>query len=145
MTFNCPLSADIVRSVFDQHGFPDTDGRTFSPHLTIAKMSAYREPRRHGRPSGQRRLTGITEEHYGEYKDAEFGVQTVTGLELLSMTEPEDKDGYYYCFQRLSFDDVSVKLLPVEQQLSCVSGSSELSPETESTGVVEDCEREEEV
>ena len=131
-----------MRSVFDQHGLPDTDGRTFSPHLTIAKMSAYREHRRWGRPSRQRRLTGITEEHYGEFKDAEFGVQTVTGLELLSMTEPEDKEGYYHCFQRLSFHEVCVKALPLEQPMSGVSGSSEL---TKSSGVMDDCAREEEV
>lgn len=137
-----------MRSVFAQHGFPDTDGRTFSPHLTIAKMSAYREQRRRGRPSRQRRLTGITEEHYREFKDAKFGVQTVTGLELLSMMEPEDKDGYYHCFQRLSFDDISsVKPLPVEQQVNCVPGRNEqlLPSETKSSGTMEECESEGEV
>ena len=41
----------------------------------------------------------------------------MTGVELLSMVCPQDKDGYYYCFQRICFEDVSAtncKQLPVD-------------------------------
>ena len=48
----------------------------------------------------------IAKEAYLEYRDAELGSEEVRGLELLSMVEPADEDGYYYCFQKHSFEEI---------------------------------------
>ena len=127
---------DTVRSALKSHGIQDTDKRGhFSPHLTLAKMSAYRWQGKRGRHP---RLTGITEDHYDDFKETYFGVQRVEGLELLSMTLPLDADGYYHCFQRFSFDEFYL-LLPSKQVVasSTSSGALESSKEadTESESV----------
>ena len=41
---------------------------------------------------------------YEDHKDDSFGNQSINTLELLSMTLPADKDGYYHCFSRESFN-----------------------------------------
>ena len=124
----------IVHSVFEDHGFPDVGGQSsFSPHLTIAKMSLGRGGRR-GRRKGKG-LVGLREELYQEFKDTDFGTEKVlfppppsfspslppslslsfipflssilqvAGMELLSMVHPPDEDGYYHCFQQYSFEE----------------------------------------
>ena len=111
---------DTVRSVLKCHGIQDTNKRDhFSPHLTLAKMSAYRWQGKRGKYP---RLTGITEDHYSDFKDTYFGVQRVEGLELLSMTLPQDADGYYHCFQRVSFNELT--LLPPSKRVVISSASS---------------------
>ena len=60
---------------------------------------------------------------YEEHKDSCFGTQPINTLELLSMTRPADRQGYYHCYGRETFgtnttqnypEDVStdVKLTP---------------------------------
>ena len=90
----------MVQSIFELHGIYSTDDRAFNPHLTIAKMS--KSPRMKKKKKGPR---GIAKEAYLEYRDAELGSEEVRGLELLSMVEPADEDGYYYCFQKHSFQE----------------------------------------
>ena len=100
----CPLLylyfsfADMVRSIFEMHGICSTDGRSFNPHLTIAKVS---------KSSGRDRIYGIEKEVYSEFMDTELGSEVVTGLELLSMVEPAAADGYYHCLQRYTFEEIS--------------------------------------
>ena len=91
----------MVRSIFELHGIYSTDDRAFNPHLTIAKMS--KSPRmKKKKKKGPR---GIPKDAYLEYGDAELGSEEVRGLELLSMVEPADEDGYYYCFKRHLFQE----------------------------------------
>ena len=81
----------MVQSIFRAHGLHSTDRRPFRPHLTIAKVT---------NPPWK-----IKKEAYLEYRDAELGSEEVKGLELLSMVEPADEHGYYYCFQKHSFEE----------------------------------------
>ena len=91
----------MVRSIFELHGLYSTDDRAFNPHLTIAKMS--KSPRmKKKKKKGPR---GIAKDAYLEYKDAQLGCEVVRGLELLSMVEPADEDGYYHCFKRHLFEE----------------------------------------
>lgn len=90
--------AEMVQSIFKAHGLYSTDDRVFNPHLTIAKMS--KSPRtKKKKKKGPR---GITKD---AYLDAELGSEEVRGLELLSMVEPADEDGYYHCFERHLFEE----------------------------------------
>ena len=85
----------IIASVFETNGLQSTDGlRAFSPHLTVAKV---RRDKSHVR---------LKQEMYADMLDIEFGSEHVTELELLSMTLPVDKDGYYHCFQNCTFDEL---------------------------------------
>jgi len=68
---------------------------TFTPHLTIAKTS---------KTSGRKQVKMIHPKSYEDHKDDSFGNQSINTLELLSMTLPADKDGYYHCFSRESFN-----------------------------------------
>ena len=87
---------EIVRSVFEANGLPPTDTREFKPHLTLAKVSK----------ATRRGVRRIDSSAYAEHCETDFGTETVKGLELLSMTEPIDEDGYYHCFQRHLFSDL---------------------------------------
>ena len=42
---------------------------------------------------------------YEEHKDDCFGVQPINTLELLSMTQPTDGQGYYYCYGKEPFSN----------------------------------------
>lgn len=85
----------MVRSIFKARGLHSTDTRPFNPHLTIAKVT-------NSQTKGPR---GIPKDAYLQYIDAELGSEEVRGLELLSMVEPADEDGYYHCFERHLFEE----------------------------------------
>ena len=85
--------SDIVRSTFEEHGFPSPDRRAFTPHLTVAKTGK----------TGRQGLSHIDQKLYEEFQHRDVGQQRVSGLELLSMVEPMDCDGYYHCFERCEF------------------------------------------
>jgi len=84
----------IVRETFAANDLFGTDKKKFSPHLTIAKTS---------KTSGKKRVKKIEPASYEKYKDEVFGTQIIDSLELLSMTLPPDKQGYYHCFNRELF------------------------------------------
>ena len=81
---------DVVRSEFGKGGLPTTDSKRFNAHLTIAKTS-------------KSYVRSIPSSSYSHLHDINFGVDSFDGLELLSMSRPEDRDGYYYCFKKCSF------------------------------------------
>lgn len=83
--------ADVVRTKFGQEGLPTTDSRPFQPHLTIAKTSR------------SSRLRSIPSSSYADLRDTHFGDEKASGLELLSMSEPVDEQGYYHSFQKCPF------------------------------------------
>ena len=81
---------DIVRAVFETHGFQDMGKKDFSPHLTIAKMSRNQRGRGRGGGRGRRRgrrqegaFKGICEDLYAEFKDREFGVERVCNVAII--------------------------------------------------------------
>lgn len=77
------------------HSLPSTDVRPFSPHLTIAKVSR----------STRKSVRHIEEDSYLSFRDTSFGREVITGLELLSMSEPIAEDGHYHCFGRYGFNN----------------------------------------
>ncbi|XP_065885903.1 A-kinase anchor protein 7-like [Dysidea avara] len=114
--------AGIVRETFAANDLVGTDNKKFTPHLTIAKTT---------KTSGRKRVKKIEPASYEKHKDEVFGTQYVNSLELLSMTLPPDKQGYYHCFSRESFtssnplqSDGSIEIASDETNI--VSDSSEL-------------------
>ena len=116
------LYVEIVQTVFQDYGFPDTGGRSsFHPHLTIAKMSQTwrggRRERRGGRGGrrggrGRRRGKGLPEELYAEFKDTEFGVEKVIFhicLHFLYITPPPPS-----LFKVTGIELLSMNLPPAE-------------------------------
>ena len=101
-----------MRSVFvaREISSANENSKKLIPHLTIAKMSKiYKKKQQKNKKkddTDKNVLQGIEPSAYAELIDTEFGSQTIDGLELLSMIVPPDKDGYYYCFEKCSFDDV---------------------------------------
>ena len=88
------MCVGIVRETFAANDLVGTDNKKFTPHLTIAKTT---------KTSGRKRVKKIEPASYEKHKDEVFGTQYVNSLELLSMTLPPDKQGYYHCFSRASF------------------------------------------
>ena len=77
----------------------------FTPHLTLLKKGFK-----------GRDIQNVPPEAYSELKDMFFGVQEFCGLQFLSMTKPQTKDGYYfseseYLFKkRKAVDDAILQL-----------------------------------
>lgn len=91
------LIIETVCTIFAESGLCNTDKKaTYTPHLTIAKTS---------KTSGRRRVKVIDPKCYEEHKDDCFGTQLIDMLELLSMTLPADRQGYYYCYSRETFSN----------------------------------------
>ncbi|PRD25925.1 UNVERIFIED_CONTAM: A-kinase anchor protein 7 isoform gamma [Trichonephila clavipes] len=82
----CDL-AECVRKHFADVEIFSTDKRKFNPHLTIAKLnfSKWR----------QRALKKIEPSLYNIFIDDFIGIETIQGIQLLSMTVPKDDAGYY--------------------------------------------------
>ncbi|XP_042875064.1 A-kinase anchor protein 7-like [Penaeus japonicus] len=89
--------AKDVRRVFSRASVCLPDDKPMQPHLTIAKMSK----------AGQkvadfpRKIDPVA---YYSLKGIHLGCQAVSGLQLLSMTKPKDKERYYYCAKEIIFD-----------------------------------------
>ena len=80
-----------MQDVFQRNGLKSTEKRkTFAPHVTIAKVS-------------KSRMRSIPAESFTNYIDIELGLETITSLELLSMTEPPTAEGYYFTYERTHF------------------------------------------
>ena len=88
-------ASDLVREEFSNHGIESTDDRPFTAHLTVAKTSMGK--------GGKKRVRIIPSESYEAFGDEEFGRESVREIELLSMTEPVDEEGYYHCYHKQSF------------------------------------------
>ena len=89
------LNVELVVTTFTENGLCSTDKKaTFTPHLTISKTT---------KTSGKKRIKMIDPKCYEEHRDDCFGVQPINTLELLSMTRPPDRQGYYHCYGRETF------------------------------------------
>lgn len=110
----------IVRETFAANELIGTDDKKFTPHLTIAKTT---------KTSGRKRVKKIEPASYEKHKDEVFGTQIINSLELLSMTLPPDKQGYYHCFSRELFipSNLSTREMDTETNVeSTVSKESSL-------------------
>ena len=89
------LNTELVCATFTENGLKSTDNKaTFTPHVTIAKTS---------RTAGKKKVKVIDPKCYEEHKDNCFGIQPINTLELLSMTQPADVQGYYHCYGKEPF------------------------------------------
>ncbi|KAF2352628.1 Protein kinase A anchor protein nuclear localization signal domain [Trinorchestia longiramus] len=77
--------------VFEEAGIVVQDDEDWNPHLTIAKISYSRKS------SDSKTLRKIPASIYADYKENEFGVEHVSAVQLLSMTQPKDSRRYYQC------------------------------------------------
>ncbi|GFT83434.1 a-kinase anchor protein 7 isoform gamma [Nephila pilipes] len=82
----CDL-AECVRKRFADVEIFSTDERKFNPHLTIAKLNFSNK--------NQRTLKKIAPSLYEIFIDDYIGIETIQGIQLLSMTSPKDSVGYY--------------------------------------------------
>ncbi|GFT24295.1 a-kinase anchor protein 7 isoform gamma [Nephila pilipes] len=82
----CDL-AECVRKHFADVEIFSTDERKFNPHLTIAKLNFSKKT--------QRALKKIAPALYEIFIDEYIGIETIRGIQLLSMTSPKDSVGYY--------------------------------------------------
>lgn len=90
--------AKEVRQIFSRASVCLPDEKPMQPHLTIAKMSKVHQkagdfPRK------------INPAAYQPFKNIHLGCQSVSGLQLLSMTRPKDKERYYCCASEIIFDE----------------------------------------
>nr|CAD7444256.1 unnamed protein product [Timema bartmani] len=81
-------------------GLSSSSKKAFRPHLTLMKLSKDFTLRR----KACNGLTKIPESLYSDMANHSFGVQTVRGVQLLSMNKPKDISGYYYCSHQENFD-----------------------------------------
>ncbi|XP_055355708.1 A-kinase anchor protein 7-like [Paramacrobiotus metropolitanus] len=94
------LLADTLNERFAAAGLPSTDPqKAFTPHLTLMKLSRAPQLRRHG-------VKHIEPAVYAAHREAVFGGEKVSKVQLLAMTLPKDKaTGYYYCAKEISLFD----------------------------------------
>ena len=83
--------ANVVRESFASKDIFSTDSREFQPHMTIVNTS---------RPKFRGRVMKIPEESYSAFHDQEFGKESLTQLQLCSMTHPWE-NGFYKVFGTL--------------------------------------------
>ena len=87
---------EIVREESISSGIELLDKRPFAAHLTVCKLSRVS---RRGR-KGKKVRSIIPSQSYTSFQDALFGSDCVSDIELLSMSEPVDSEGYYYMFDK---------------------------------------------
>ena len=76
---------------FSEKGF-SCDSK-FTPHLTLMKKGYKKSSN----------LNKIPSQSFENAEEKQFGTQQFSGIQLLSMTKPQTKDGYYYCEEEFKF------------------------------------------
>ncbi|XP_022235399.1 uncharacterized protein LOC106475628 isoform X2 [Limulus polyphemus] len=89
--------AGAVAKCFCESGLTVTDKTDYKAHLTIMKLS--RSPK-----LWKKGIKKIKPSCYTDFKNTNFGIQTVRGLQLLKMARADDESGYYVCSQECKFD-----------------------------------------
>jgi len=80
--------AKVVKKHFEANTVFSTDKRsTFTPHLTVAKIDFKKKQNRF--------IKKIDPELYKDYVNQHFGTQIIESIQLLSMTNPKNEEGYY--------------------------------------------------
>ncbi|XP_076086469.1 A-kinase anchor protein 7-like [Mytilus galloprovincialis] len=85
--------SDILETCCQTYDVPQFDVSPFNPHISIARLSRLK--------SKQRKIVKTIEpSSYIHYMNTQFGTQLVTCLQLCSMKEEMDVDGYYHVSHR---------------------------------------------
>lgn len=87
---------NVVKSCYEEYGIDIEDGMKTTPHLTLFKLS--KDP-----TLWERGVNIIDPSLYRRCKDVYFGSQIIEGLQLLSMLEHKDRNGYYFCEKEILF------------------------------------------
>ncbi|CAC5410927.1 AKAP7 [Mytilus coruscus] len=81
--------SDILEECCQTNDVPPSDGKGFTPHITIAKLTKLPFKLK-------KKVKKIDPSTYRSYKNNQFGKQLVTCLQLCSMYKPKDRAGYYH-------------------------------------------------
>ncbi|VDI32135.1 Hypothetical predicted protein [Mytilus galloprovincialis] len=81
--------SDILEECCQTNYVPSSDGKGFTPHITIAKLTKLPFKLK-------KNIKKIDPSTYSSYKNDQFGKQLVTCLQLCSMHKPKDRTGYYH-------------------------------------------------
>lgn len=96
---------EALKSSFQELNI-DIKHEKFVPHVTIMKTGKCRKV---FKKSGIKR---IPEKHYEKYKQVKFGSQEVTCIELCSMNDKKDSDGYYKVLAKINLGNEVVMEIP---------------------------------
>ncbi|KAI1897469.1 hypothetical protein AGOR_G00083600 [Albula goreensis] len=88
--------AEAVRKAFEEKGVSSGDSKAFKPHLTFMKLSRAPKLRSQG-------IKKIDPELYKSFAEHNFGLETVSRLDLCSMLKKKSPDGYYHCETSVTF------------------------------------------
>jgi len=83
----------------------------FNPHLTLLKKGYKKKSN----------VQKVPPEAYENIKDTYFGIQQISGVQLLSMCKPQTKEGYYFCEAEYKFK----KRTPLENAMKDLSEKKE--------------------
>ncbi|XP_052102814.1 uncharacterized protein LOC127736324 [Mytilus californianus] len=81
--------SDILEECCQNNDVPTSDGKGFTPHITIAKLTKLPFKLK-------KKVKKIDPSTYRSYQNNQFGKQLVTCLQLCSMYKPKDRAGYYH-------------------------------------------------
>ena len=84
---------DELYRAFTERAF--TCEPNFTPHLTLMKMG-YKKKKGND-------LNKIPSKSYEQLRRKYFGIQEFSGIQLLSMTKAQTKEGYYFCEEEYKF------------------------------------------
>ncbi|KAI9559913.1 hypothetical protein GHT06_013920 [Daphnia sinensis] len=109
------------------------DGDRFTPHVTLLKMSKDPRLRRKG-------IKAVASHLYEKHVDCVFGRQVVESVQLLSMTDPKDDEGYYALKGEFHFGTIFKPIEPIDEA-DGEKCTTNISSSTESYDVGVTCER----
>ncbi|CAM1299161.1 akap7 (predicted) [Pycnogonum litorale] len=90
------MLAHSIHKAFTESKFNLSGNKEFKPHATLCKLSKDPGLRKKG-------VEQIREETFIKHINDQFGKQTVTGLQLLSMMKRKDTSGYYFTEKEYKF------------------------------------------
>ena len=82
-----------LKEAFTIAGFPCEE--VFTPHVTLAKQRFWKG----------RELREFPSEVLKKYEKKHFGIQTIRGIQLLSMTKQDTNASYYACDEEVTFEE----------------------------------------
>ncbi|XP_057365295.1 A-kinase anchor protein 7-like [Daphnia carinata] len=111
------------------------DGDRFTPHVTLLKISKDPRLRRKG-------IKAVASHLYEKHVDCVFGRQVVESVQLLSMTDPKDDEGYYALKGEFHFGTIIKPLELIDEvdvetcTTSSIAGNHDVSATCDSSNSV---------
>ncbi len=102
------LQAELTSRKIANGGLSD---RCYEPHMTLLKTSLAQSPEARERPLDTAAFESLSE--------LEFGVETVSKIQLLSMKTPYAEDGYYHRIAEIPFAETSNGDQETEDHADC--------------------------